>query len=84
MLDQMRIPSDMYQFYVVTGIVNGRTATLLAAMNLLAFTLLATASVTGKLTINWRRVGMAGIATLALTVASIVGMRLSFDLAVTT
>lgn len=83
MLDQMRIPSDMYQLYMVTGIVNGRTATLLAAMNLLAFTLLATAAVTGKLTIDWRRVGMAGAATLALTVACIIGMRVYFDLAVT-
>ena len=83
MLDQMRIPSDMYQLYMVTGIVNGRTATLLAAMNLLAFTLLATASVTGKLTINWRRVGLAGAATLALTLVCIIGMRLYFQLAVT-
>ncbi|MDJ0893432.1 MAG: cation:dicarboxylase symporter family transporter, partial [Gammaproteobacteria bacterium] len=42
LLDQMRIPSDLYQLYVVTGVVNGWFATLLAVMNLFAFTLVAT------------------------------------------
>ena len=37
MLDLMRIPADLYQLYVVTGIINGRFATLLAAMNLRYF-----------------------------------------------
>jgi ABC-type amino acid transport substrate-binding protein len=49
MLDLMRIPADLYQLYVVTGIINGRFATLLAAMNLVIFTLLATASMNVKL-----------------------------------
>jgi hypothetical protein len=55
MLDLMRIPADMYQLCVVTGIVNGRTATLLAAMNLLVFTLLVVSSLTGYLKINWHK-----------------------------
>lgn len=79
MLDQMRMPSDLYQLYVVTGIVNGRTATLLAAMNLLTFTLLATASVTGKLQVEWRRVWLLAGATLGITLLSIVTMRVYFQ-----
>jgi Na+/H+-dicarboxylate symporter len=38
LLDQMQIPSDMYQLYVVTGVVNSWFATLLAVMNLFTFT----------------------------------------------
>ncbi len=55
MLDLMQLPSDMYQLYVVTGIINGRSATLLAAMNLIVFTMLATASLTGVMTVNKKR-----------------------------
>jgi Na+/H+-dicarboxylate symporter len=55
MLDLLQLPSDMYQLYVVTGIINGRSATLLAAMNLIVFTMLATASQTGVMKINKRK-----------------------------
>lgn len=82
MLDQMRLPSDLYQLYVVTGIVNGRTATLLAAMNLLTFTLLATAALTGHLVIRWRNAIAVGVATLAMTVAVLLAMRWYFSTAV--
>jgi Na+/H+-dicarboxylate symporter len=74
MLDLQHIPADMYQFYVVTGIVNGRTATLLAAMNLLVFTLLVVSSLTGFLKINWRR---AIIATAGSVVLLVGGMGLA-------
>jgi len=55
MLDLMQLPSDMYQLYVVTGIINGRSATLLAAMHLIVFTMLATASLTGVMAINKKK-----------------------------
>ncbi len=42
MLDLMRIPTDAFQLYLVTGIINGRLATLLAAVHLVAITLIAT------------------------------------------
>jgi ABC-type amino acid transport substrate-binding protein len=82
MLDQMRLPSDLYQLYVVTGIVNGRTATLLAAMNLLTFTLLATAALTGHLTIRWRNAIAVGVFTLVMTGGALLGMRWYFSTAV--
>ncbi len=55
LLDQMRIPSDMYQLYVVTGVVNSWFATLIAVMNLFAFTLVATCAATGGLRFNPKR-----------------------------
>ncbi|TWT47742.1 cation:dicarboxylate symporter family transporter [Botrimarina hoheduenensis] len=62
LLDQLRIPSDMYQLYVVTGVVNGWFATLLAVMNLFCFTLIATCAATGCLRVQPVR----AIVTLAL------------------
>jgi Na+/H+-dicarboxylate symporter len=56
MLDLLRLPSDLYQLYVVTGILNGRFATLLAAMHLLVFTLLAVSSLTGIAVINKKKI----------------------------
>jgi hypothetical protein len=67
---------------VVTEIVNGRTATLLAAMNLLTFTLLATVALTGHLAIRWRDAIAVGIATLVITGAALLGMRWYFSAAV--
>ena len=72
MLDLMRLPADMYQLYVVTGIVNGRFATLLAAMNLIVFTLLATASLTGVMTVNKKKV-LVYVATSLLITAGVIG-----------
>ena len=82
MLDLMRIPSDMYQLYVVTGIVNGRTATLLAAMNLLCFTLLVVSSLTGYLKVIWPRVLLLTVTSLALLIGSMLLSRFYFETAV--
>ncbi|MCP4631101.1 MAG: cation:dicarboxylase symporter family transporter [bacterium] len=79
MLDLMRLPSDMYQLYVVTGVINGRSSTLLAAMNLLVFTMLTTASLTDTMKINKQKVIMVALACLGLTVAVIPGSRLYFS-----
>ena len=79
MLDLMRLPADMYQLYVVTGVINGRSSTLLAAMNLLVFTMLTTASLTGTMQINKKKVVMCALASLAFTLAVILGSRLYFS-----
>jgi Na+/H+-dicarboxylate symporter/ABC-type amino acid transport substrate-binding protein len=83
MLDLMHLPKDLYQLYLVTGVINGRTATLLAAMNLLVFTLLTTSALTGTLSFNKKKL----INTLSLIIviifSSIGVTRLYFDLAVT-
>jgi Na+/H+-dicarboxylate symporter len=82
MLDLMKIPSDMYQLYVVTGVINGRFATLLAAMNLVIFTLLATASLTGVMKISKKKLINYVVLTLALTIGVIGVTRGYFSLAV--
>jgi Na+/H+-dicarboxylate symporter len=82
MLDLMELPSDLYQLYVVTGIINGRTATLLAAMNLLVFTILTTSALTGALNIKMRKLVSFSVVSLLLTLGVIGGSRLYFSFAV--
>ncbi len=79
LLNQMRIPADMYQLYVVTGVVNGWFATLLAAMNLFAFTLIATCAATGTLQINYRRCISFATVSTALLVGLLLGARAGFS-----
>jgi hypothetical protein len=79
MLDLMRLPSNAYQPYVVTGILNGRFATLLAAMNLILFTLLATASLTGVMTINKRKLLVYALTSLVMTAGVILATRAYLD-----
>jgi Na+/H+-dicarboxylate symporter/ABC-type amino acid transport substrate-binding protein len=75
LLDQMQIPSDMYQLYVVTGVLNSWFATLLAVMNLFTFTLVATCAATGALKINWPRIFRFAIISLVIFVAALLGTR---------
>src|SRR5210317_1980484 len=75
LLDQMQIPSDMYQLYIVTGVVNSWFATLLAVMNLFSFTLVATSAVIGALKINWSRIFSFAIISLVIFVAALLGTR---------
>lgn len=82
MLDLMRIPADLYQLYVATGVINGRFATLLAAMNMVIFTLLATASLTGVMSLSKKKLLTYVIASLLLTFGVIGATRGYFSIAV--
>jgi len=75
LLDQMQIPSDMYQLYVVTGVLNSWFATLLAVMNLFAFTLVAACAATGAVRINWSRIFSFAVISLAIFAAALLGTR---------
>jgi ABC-type amino acid transport substrate-binding protein len=76
MLDLMQIPADAFQLYLVTGIINGRLATLLAAMNLVAFTLMATCAITGLMTISWRKAAIYALVSILFTVGLTLGSRI--------
>lgn len=82
MLDLMQLPKDLYQLYMVTGVINGRTSTLLAAMNLLVFTLLTTSALTGKLSFNKKKLINTLVLIVVIMFTSIGATRLYFSLAV--
>ena len=75
LLDQMKIPTDMYQLYVITGVINSWFATLLAVMNLFAFTLVAACAVTGSVRINWPRILSFATISLVIFATALLGMR---------
>jgi Na+/H+-dicarboxylate symporter len=82
LLDLMQIPADAFQLYLVTGVVNGRLATLLAAMNLVAFTLMATCAITGLMKINWRKAVMYALVSIVLTFGFTLGSRVYLSLSI--
>jgi Na+/H+-dicarboxylate symporter/ABC-type amino acid transport substrate-binding protein len=75
LLDQMQIPSDMYQLYVVTGVLNSWFATLLAVMNLFSFTLVATCAATSAIKIQWPRIFSFAVISLVIFLLVMLGTR---------
>jgi hypothetical protein len=55
LLDLLRIPVDLFQLYLVIGVVTGRFGTLLTTMNNLVLTLVGACAVGGLLTVRWGR-----------------------------
>jgi Na+/H+-dicarboxylate symporter len=80
LLDQLRIPADMYQLYVVTGVANSWFATLIAVMNLFAFTIVATCAATGSLRINPVSLSRFAIITVVLFTAVIGASRFGLSM----
>ncbi len=78
LLDLFRIPSDTFQLFLATGVVNARVGSLVAAVHTLVVALLISCAVTGHL--RWRRrdvLSYAGI-TAALVLMTIGGTRVLF------
>ena len=82
MLDLFKLPADLFQFFVVSGVMTGYFATLLAAMSLITITLLGTASMTGHLRVRmpallrWAGLNVAGL------VAMLIGLSVYFNFSV--
>ncbi len=78
LLDLLKLPHDLFQLYLVSGLVTGRFASLLAAMNLLVFTVLSVALLAGGASIRRARLLTYLGLTALLTVGLIGGLRLYF------
>jgi Na+/H+-dicarboxylate symporter/ABC-type amino acid transport substrate-binding protein len=79
LLDQFRIPSDTFQLFLASGVINSRFGTLVAAMHTLAVALLGSSAMTGMLRFERRRVVRYVAITGVLTVITIGGARLLFS-----
>jgi Na+/H+-dicarboxylate symporter len=79
LLELFRIPEDMFQLFIATGVLNSRFGTLLAAMHILVFALLVTCARTGVLTFDWRRIARFALLAVLLPVATIAGARYGFE-----
>ena len=52
LLDLFHIPSDLFNFYIPSSIINGKFDTMVSVMNLFAFSLIITAGLSGQLHIK--------------------------------
>lgn len=82
MLDIMRIPSDMFQMFVATSVINSHFGTLLSAMFTITLTLLGAFSMSGLIRISGVRIIRYVLITLLLLASVTVGLRVFFALAI--
>jgi Na+/H+-dicarboxylate symporter/ABC-type amino acid transport substrate-binding protein len=73
LLDLFHIPADMFQLFLVAGILNSRFGTLIAAMHTLVLGLLVTCAVTGNLRFSLLRIFRFIVITVVLTITTIGG-----------
>ena len=68
LLDLMRLPSDLFQLFVVTGVYVGRLTDAVGAAYILAVTVLGTAAVTGTLRPKWHSLGSLAVGVVLFSV----------------
>jgi ABC-type amino acid transport substrate-binding protein len=76
LMDLAAVPHDLFQLYIPTTIITGKFDSLVAAMNLLAFALLAGSATAGCLTLEKGRVLRAAAVIVLSVMATVGGTRL--------
>jgi Na+/H+-dicarboxylate symporter/ABC-type amino acid transport substrate-binding protein len=76
LLDTQRIPQDLFQLYLPTGIINGKFDTMVSAMNLLAFSVIGTAALTGNLKVSPRKIIQFLVISFVLLVLAVSATRM--------
>jgi len=76
LLDTLRVPADMFQLFIVSGVINARFGALLAAVHTVVLALVGTCAIVGALRLDPARIGRFAVITVLLTVAVIGGSRL--------
>jgi len=57
LLETARLPSDMFQLFLLSGVFTSRLGDVVGVMNLLAFTVITTCAAAGCLRLRWARLG---------------------------
>lgn len=78
LLDLFRIPADMFELFLATGIINSRFGTLIAAMHTVALAVLGTCAILGAIRLNGRSLLRYVVVTAALMAMTIGGLRYAF------
>ncbi|MEE8166499.1 MAG: cation:dicarboxylase symporter family transporter [Myxococcota bacterium] len=79
LLDLMRLPADLFQLFVLAGVIIGRFGALTGAMHLLTLTLITTCAMTGMVSLKPRRLVSFLGATLVMLVVIVVATRVYLD-----
>jgi Na+/H+-dicarboxylate symporter/ABC-type amino acid transport substrate-binding protein len=75
LLDLFRIPSDTFNLFVASGVINARFGTLVAAVHTIVIAVLGTCALNGVLTIDARKLIRFGMITAVLTVGVVGSIR---------
>jgi ABC-type amino acid transport substrate-binding protein len=75
MLDSLRVPSDMFQLFLVTGIVVGRFGAMLAALHIIVLSVLGTIALCGGIKLAIRPIVRYLLITAASLLLLVVGLR---------
>jgi len=76
LLDMARVPSDTFQLFLATGILNSRFGTLAAAMHMVVLALAGSYAFTGKLRLSLPRILRYSVITVVATVITLAGIAL--------
>ncbi len=68
LLDLFRIPADMFELFIATGVINSRFGTLVAAMHVVVLAVAGTCAATGTIVWSPRRLIRFAVVSLALIV----------------
>lgn len=82
MLDIVHIPSDMFQLFVATSVINSHFGTLLSAMFTITLTLLGAFSMSGLIRVSAIRIVRYLLITVVLLTSVTLGLRIFFALAI--
>lgn len=75
LLNAQQLPSDIFQLFLISGVVAGRFADLAAAMHIVCFTAMISCAVIGKLRLRPARLATLVAGTLILLVIVVGGVR---------
>jgi len=78
LLDQLRIPADLFQLYVVSDVFTGRFSMLIAGIFMLTFSALGSCALAGAVRIQKRKLLTLVSGTAVLLLAGILGVQLIF------
>ncbi len=78
MLDSLTIPADMFQLFLVTGIVVGRFGAMLAALHIIVLAVIGPLAVAGKLHLRWSALGRYLLVSTVLLFLMVLALQLYF------
>jgi Na+/H+-dicarboxylate symporter len=82
LLDLLRLPADMMQLYLASGIFVAQLGTLASAMHLFALAVLGGFAMAGALRFQWKRFVPVTAAMVGIIAATVIGTRTYFSFAV--
>jgi Na+/H+-dicarboxylate symporter len=79
LLDTLRVPADMFQLFLVTGIVIGRFGAMLAALHIIVVAVLGTLALAGRIELRLDGILRYLLVTAVLLVCTVLGLRAYFS-----